>query len=825
MDSMQLDDADNSLEETFSQELLSMDSLDTSGIYGEPLVHPRVGDDYQVEIPPMLTESEFLLLTANPVESEVVDASHPFLLGLPVPVMWVYSEGKNIKDEDAEIFNDLANKSCPSGFSGFENINKRESSWDKKDPDSKVVAAKCLSSGYCAFPGISADSWSDFEVDCFLLGLYIFGKNLLQVSRFMESKDVGQILTFYYGRFYRSPGYCRWSNCRKMRNKKCVHGQKIFTGCRQQELVSRLLPYLSGESRNALQEEFKAFAEARTSLEEYVSTLKGKVGMNALIDAVGIGKKNDLTTLVVESKSSHILRSEIPSGKACSSLTCADIIKFLTGDFRLSKARSNDLFWEAVWPRLLAKGWHSEQPKNEGYTGSKNCLVFLIPGVKKFSSRKLKKWDHYFDSVSDVLNKVASEPELLVLEAGETRACKSENGWAAEINTDEDDEGGASDHDRHCYLKPRVSTSSTNFMKFTVVDTSLVFGEKLSKVRELRSLPVETKSSSFLKNRSRHTDRISPRDSIMDLTISDIPLISQHLANGNIRNQRLPSDSSEHEEKPVENQVSIDQQSRTIKHQFSRRTKSGPSNPSGPNSKRRRFTACSENTGCNMEKLPGSSVVGGEESCSAMSLPIHKMEDASEVGHSLEKLSFINSSAAGNLPGKSEKCTDSEISQESDNKPIVQQLIDLNLPQVLTEPETNGEMKMEAEHDCYNQEKPPESCEAARVPHNDGISEKQPALSGRRQSTRNRPLTTKALEALEIGLLSPRQNRKRQPTSTQYHNSTPSSQPCVRGAMSTNCSDTDVKKTEGVGYNSVCNGMTGTLSSACFEKESARELL
>ncbi|GAB4835815.1 hypothetical protein Ancab_000731 [Ancistrocladus abbreviatus] len=829
MDSVRLDDADNSIEETFSRELLSLDSLDTSGIYGEPLVHPRVGNEYQVEIPPMLTESEHLRLSTNPVECEVIDASHPFLLGLPVPVMWVYSEAKTVKDEGAEILNDPANGACPNWFLEFKSINKRGSYVNEREPKSKVHT---VNTGFCPFPGLSADSWSDFEVDCFLLGLFIFGKNLLQVSRFMESKDMGQILSFYYGRFYRSPGYCRWSDCRKMRNKKCVHGQKIFTGCRQQEFLSRLLPHLLEESKNTLPEVSKAFAEGRISLEDYVSTLKGMVGMDTLINAVGIGRKDDLTTLILESKSSHISRSEIPSGKACSSLTCADIIKFLTGDFRLSKARSNDLFWEAVWPRLLAKGWHSEQPKNEGYTGSKNCLVFLIPGVKKFSRRKLVKGDHYFDCVSDVLNKVASEPELLELEAGETRACEPENGWAAEVNTD-DGGVGAPNCERHCYLKPRVFPSSANFMKFTVVDTSLVLGEKMSKVRELRSLPAEARRSVLLKSRSRHTEGIFPRDSIMDPRISDIPLNSQHLANGSLGNQRMPNDSSEHAEKLVEDRgnhntsLSIDQQSRTIKHQFSRRAKAGPSNPSGPNSKRRRLTACSkDNVGCNMENFPGSSVVGKVESCCVLSSATSEMDVASEVDHSLKKLLPIKSSAGGCLQEKSQNCADLEISQECDEKPVARHYIDLNLPQVLTEPVTSGKIKMEAEDDHSNWNKPLESSEAARVPHNDGVSEKQPALSGRRQSTRNRPLTTKALEALEIGLLSPRQNRKRQPASTQGHQSRPSSRLCVRSAISANCSDADVTKSKHVGYTGAHNGLTETLGSTHFhtKKEAAHEL-
>jgi hypothetical protein len=233
-----------------------------------------------------------------------------------------------------------------------------------------------------------------------------------------------------------------------------------------------------------------------------VSSLKSTVGIHVLVEAVGIGKgKDDLTGLAMEpGKTNQTFQvcPNLPTGKACSSLTPSDIIKFLTGGFRLSKARCNDIFWEAVWPRLLARGWHSEQPKNQGYVSSKHYLVFLIPGVKKFSRRKLVKGDHYFDSVRDVLSKVAFEPKLLELEAeGATLQSCNENGWVPEVTSDPDD---PSNHQRHCYLKPRVTSCNPNLMKFTVVDTSSVHGGKLSNVRELRCLPVESTITSNLSN-------------------------------------------------------------------------------------------------------------------------------------------------------------------------------------------------------------------------------------------------------------------------------------------------------------------------------------
>jgi len=244
MDSSHLDQEGGSSPETFSDSSVSPDSSETSEIFGEPLVHPRVGDEYQVEVPPILGEPEVHLMM-NPADPEgIIDFSHCFTMGLSVPVMWVCNQGNLIKDGTIDSLNmPLRSKSAAI-------------SSDKKEPNGQSDAPNqiSMSNGYSLVPGLSTESWSDFEVDCFLLGLYMFGKNLLQVKRFMDGKEMGQILSFYYGRFYGSAGYRRWSECRKMRNRKCVVGHRFFTGYRQQELFSRLHPRLSEESKTKLLE-------------------------------------------------------------------------------------------------------------------------------------------------------------------------------------------------------------------------------------------------------------------------------------------------------------------------------------------------------------------------------------------------------------------------------------------------------------------------------------------------------------------------------------------------------------------------------------------
>ncbi|KAK1292332.1 hypothetical protein QJS10_CPB17g01380 [Acorus calamus] len=362
-------------------------SPESSGIFEEPQVSPRIGKEYQVLIPLLIPESERLQISQQSISFDGTIANHR-----PSHVEVSVCKTKPVDDY-------LENGRKFRGSVG--------SQLDVK-PYWECKATSCSS-------GVS---WSSGQKESFLLGLYIFGKNLSQVMRFVESKGMGDVLSFYYGKFYRSEEHCRWSKCRKMWSRKSIHRQRIFTGWRQQELLSRLMSQVSKESQNSLLEATKLFNEGRVSLEDYVFTLKSYVGIKILVEAVGIGKgKSDLTCMVsepVRTAQPASLRSEIPIGNACSYLTSGDIIRFLTGDFRLSTARSKDLFWEAVWPRLLAKGWHSEQPKN--HIGSKNALVFLVPGIKKFSRTKLVKGNHCFDSVSDVLNKVASDPILLELD-------------------------------------------------------------------------------------------------------------------------------------------------------------------------------------------------------------------------------------------------------------------------------------------------------------------------------------------------------------------------------------------------------------------------
>ncbi|KAJ6430998.1 hypothetical protein OIU84_018498 [Salix udensis] len=756
----------NCIEDESAEQSLSPGICDA---YRDPELLPRIGDEYQVQIPALMTECANQLLVKNTADAIISSATcDEFLVGLPVSLMWINEEVESIKHEPQEV--DLKAKVELMDITTNGDMEVGESAkLCFQQEISNEMPCKLGSKDYSLVPGSVNNSWSEAEEESFLLGLYIFGKNLVQVQNFVESKMMRDILPFYYGKFYRSDRYCKWTECRKIRSRKCVYGQRIFTGSRQHEMLSRLLPQLSEECKNNLLEAAKAFGEGKMLLEEYVFTLKVTVGLHALVEAVGIGKgKQDLTGFTMESlKSNQVapVRPEIPTGKACSTLTPVEIINYLTGGYRLSKARSNDLFWEAVWPRLLARDWHSEQPSDHGFAAaSRHSLVFLIPGIKKFSRRKLVKGDHYFDSVSDVLNKVASDPTLLELDIGEDKGdgSKEEAAWNDKTNLDQGDFPG---QQRHCYLKPRTPSCASNAMMFTVVDTSLANGET-KKVRELRSLPVGLMNISNSRSVSEDSDGDSSKESTDDSDSSDNLCFDKNkstmtkttkndldkgvFSDGegveyNALKQSFPINGSGFtkapEEIPEDQKADkyVDMQTkRVIKRQTNRRTK----------------------TSCGV--INGHGVKQDELGCTGEGSNFRD-DFFSRVDSSVVKLS-ATSSSRGN-PNISDECalsSNSAVAEHPHEKLQSRALIDLNIP-VPQDAEMEPSM-MEVivvqDDQASRQTEDFGRQEITASVACDSIPQQPPNMNTRRHSTRNRPLTTKALEALACGFLSMKQKRK-----------------------------------------------------------------
>lgn len=197
----------------------------------EPRKTARIGDEYQAKIPSLMKENERLQLICFPscldATTEVQD---DILFGLSIPVTFVDSQNKN-KEETMEM---QANIKDPAkgqyGISGY-----------GTDKDSILV------------PYSSGESWSKIDHDSFILGLYIFGKNFVLVNKFMGNKGMSNVISYYYGRFYRSSEHKKWSiNIRKKKRKTFIPGKKIFKGWRQEELFSRLLPNVTDECKTHL---------------------------------------------------------------------------------------------------------------------------------------------------------------------------------------------------------------------------------------------------------------------------------------------------------------------------------------------------------------------------------------------------------------------------------------------------------------------------------------------------------------------------------------------------------------------------------------------
>ncbi|KAI3526839.1 hypothetical protein L1887_06103 [Cichorium endivia] len=350
-------------------------------IFGKPQRTARIGDEYQAQIPFLMTENEQLMELPTSQDAKI-DVQNKFRIGLSIPVVWIRNQHKNKK---------AAKGKCGHSGSGTDSL----------------------------VPGSPSESWSVIEHDSFLLGL--------------------------------SSEHQKRSRFRKKRSRKSVPGKKIFNGWRRHEILSRLLPNVTEECKTSLTQVTRTFEEEKLSFEKYVLTVRDTVGINLLVEAIAIGKgKRDHTGRAKKTMKNKKLNS------ACSSLELEEIMNLLKDGIGLSKERLNDIFWEAVWPRLLARGWYSERPRNYAFQNSKQSLVFLAPGVTKFSRWSLEKGSQYFDSFTELLNKVASEPWLLEPE-----------------------------QDR--LVEPQGSDDKQDLMKCTIVDTSLV---GVVKVRELTSLLV-----------------------------------------------------------------------------------------------------------------------------------------------------------------------------------------------------------------------------------------------------------------------------------------------------------------------------------------------
>ena len=277
MHSIHIDNIMEVIEDESTRQLSTPRSPDVGDIFGEPQELPRIGVRYQAEIPSLIAECDQVI--NEPADSEfAVNLPESFSLGLPIPIMWANCELENINrtvdfgnrkesqitsnGEDSELdIEPLATSLC-DGKSVKKIPGLQPVGSDSMEVDDLALSVEFknkldqVERGFCPLPGCLGESWTDIECDSFLLGLYIFGKNLILVKRFVESKEMGNILSFYHGKFYGSDRYRRWSECRKLRSRRRIYGRKIFKGWRQQELLSRLSSRVSEECQYKLLEVF-----------------------------------------------------------------------------------------------------------------------------------------------------------------------------------------------------------------------------------------------------------------------------------------------------------------------------------------------------------------------------------------------------------------------------------------------------------------------------------------------------------------------------------------------------------------------------------------
>ncbi|GJZ65292.1 homeodomain-like protein, partial [Tanacetum coccineum] len=628
-------------------------------IFGEPQKTARVGDEYQVQIPSLMNKNEQLKLISSPdCHDAKTDVQNHFKFDLSIPITWIH----NHRQKKEETLMEIQAKG-KSGILGT-------------GTDNGLLAVPCLS---------IEESWSLIEQDSFILGLYIFGKNLRVVNKFMGNKGMPHVLSYYYGKFCKSDQHQKWSTYRKNILMKCSPGKKFLRGWRRQELLSRLLPHVTDECKTQLTQVISTYEEGKLSFEKCVFELRDTVGIKLLLEAVAIGKeKQDLTTM--EKKRS---RKKIK----CGPFKTEEIIDILKDRIGLSKARLNEVFWEGVWPRLLARGWHSEQPSTYAL---KCSLVFLAPGVAKFSRRDLIKGSQYFDSFTELLNKVASEPQLLENEHTQS----SEDRLDLMLYTIVDSE--------HADMQTSSTISGSNKQDTT--------GESHKEdVNQSVAESSDSETSNVNKAMASHLDPVvsAIADKKMDLvkyTLVDTSLV------GLVKVREIRGLCySEPADKQASSSVSgvVDSPDCEV-------------------------SAVNKDTRNNLDPV-ASVIVGNKKVLSLNEQPVRKLK---LVIKQKPKQHHLSKTTNDNTSGEAE-------SMDNPRPKKKRKSIDINLnnPQVC--PLSAGDKSLVS--------KPLISPET-NANHQELLS--HGASNGQRQSTRNRPLTIKALEALANGLFDPKSKRK-----------------------------------------------------------------
>ncbi|CAJ1960846.1 unnamed protein product [Sphenostylis stenocarpa] len=302
-----------------------------------------------------------------------------------------------------------------------------------------------------------------------------------------------------------------------------------------------------------------------------------------------------------------------------------------------------------------------------------------------------------------------------------------------------------------------------------LTDTSVLCEEKLLKVRELQYVPVEVEDASKMDGCLIESKGSFYDDSPSMMEANMLVYDKRDIGNtDDQKNAKKIVESLENQKTSVSNDNKL---KRAIKHQFSRRERSGHSNHAVVPIKKRRLAACS--------KAETSHIIvnsSGDSGSEKMAFSLTKVADrvCSQKNGSLIPSSDEKSLVENNKESiLNEICDCRSVSGDKVEKGESQSPVTFNIPQVPLKPE-NVEMMEEDEQTLKENDRFLSSDTQAVAEEPLGTtsavrSEKQqPSITSRRQSTRNRALSLKALESLASEPLQGerRQKRKRVPKQT-----------------------------------------------------------
>nr|GEW17952.1 homeodomain-like protein [Tanacetum cinerariifolium] len=91
------------------------------GVYGPIQSPPRVGNEYQIKLPSMITGSDYFDYMKNPIDTLEDEESNGvlptnFLIALDIPIVWIYPKPQNLKSDLGNMKNENVLSLVPGLF-------------------------------------------------------------------------------------------------------------------------------------------------------------------------------------------------------------------------------------------------------------------------------------------------------------------------------------------------------------------------------------------------------------------------------------------------------------------------------------------------------------------------------------------------------------------------------------------------------------------------------------------------------------------------------------------------------------------------------------